>query len=116
VERQVDGGRGPGRGVIVTSRSDVDQYDVISRYFAPAAGIPEDPVTGSAHCALATYWAPKLGKLSFTGYQASPRGGAVRVTLSGERALLSGQAVTVLQGELAAVAMPTGNADGAAAR
>jgi predicted PhzF superfamily epimerase YddE/YHI9 len=79
----------------------VDAYDIIPRYFAPAAGIPEDPVTGSAHCTLATYWAPKLGQLTFTGYQASPRGGVVRITPAGERALISGQAVTVLRGELA---------------
>jgi predicted PhzF superfamily epimerase YddE/YHI9 len=101
------------RGVIVTSRSDVPDYAIISRYFAPAAGIPEDPVTGSAHCTLATYWAPRLGTLTFTGYQASPRGGVVHVTLAGDRALISGHAVTVLRGELAEAALPADAVEGA---
>lgn len=90
----------PVRGVIVTARSDSDQYDFVSRFFAPAAGVPEDPVTGSAHCCLAPFWSKQLGKTSLTGYQASPRGGLVRMTMAGERVLLSGQAVTVLRGEL----------------
>jgi predicted PhzF superfamily epimerase YddE/YHI9 len=88
------------RGVIVTARSDEPRYDFISRFFAPQSGVDEDPVTGSAHCALAPYWAGKLGKTDLLAYQASPRGGVVRVSVRGERVLLSGQAVTVLRGEL----------------
>jgi PhzF family phenazine biosynthesis protein len=88
------------RGVIVTARSDDARFDFISRFFAPAAGVPEDPVTGSAHCCLAPYWAQKLGKDEMTGYQASARGGVVKVALRGDRVLLYGQAVTVLRGEL----------------
>jgi PhzF family phenazine biosynthesis protein len=90
----------PARGVIVTARSDDPQYDFVSRFFAPAAGVPEDPVTGSAHCCLAPYWAEKLGKPEMTAYQASARGGVVKVAVRGERVLLFGQAVTVLRGEL----------------
>ncbi|MGB0384545.1 MAG: PhzF family phenazine biosynthesis protein [Ardenticatenaceae bacterium] len=88
------------RGVMVTSRSYNEAYDFISRFFAPAVGIPEDPVTGSAHCCLGPYWSQKLGKKQLIGYQASPRGGVVRVRHDGERILLAGQAVTVLRGEL----------------
>jgi predicted PhzF superfamily epimerase YddE/YHI9 len=88
------------RGVIVTSTSDDAQFDFISRYFAPAAGIDEDPVTGSAHCCLAPFWAERLGKTEMTGFQASDRGGIVRVKSSGERVILGGQAITVLRGEL----------------
>jgi PhzF family phenazine biosynthesis protein len=106
----------PSRAVIVTSRADADEYEIISRCFAPAAGIPEDPVTGSAHCTLAAYWAPKLGKPSFTAYQASSRGGFVHVTLAGERALISGKAITVLRGELADAALPVGATGDAVAR
>lgn len=91
-----------GRGVIVTSVSDLPGVDFISRFFAPAAGINEDPVTGSAHCCLGPYWAAKLGKLELTAYQASPRGGDLRVRVEGERVKLGGQAVTVLRGELVA--------------
>jgi PhzF family phenazine biosynthesis protein len=90
----------PGRGVIVTSRSETPAFDFISRYFAPAAGIDEDPVTGSAHCCLGPFWGRQLHKNTFTAYQASPRGGVVRVRLHGDRVLLGGQAVTVLRGEL----------------
>jgi len=89
----------PVRGVIVTARGD-DRYDIVSRFFAPAAGIDEDPVTGSAHCTLAPYWVPKLGKNRLAAFQASPRGGEIGVELAGERALLSGTAVTVFTGEL----------------
>jgi len=85
------------RGVIVTSRADSGEYDFVSRFFAPKAGIDEDPVTGSAHCGLGPYWAERLGKDTLVGYQASRRGGVVRVRLNGERVLLGGQAVTVLQ-------------------
>jgi PhzF family phenazine biosynthesis protein len=91
-----------GRGVIVTSRSSTPGRDFVSRFFGPAVGIPEDPVTGSAHCALGPLWGERLGKSSLVGYQASPRGGLVRVTVAGDRVLLGGQAVTVLRGELVA--------------
>lgn len=91
-----------GRGVIVTSRAAKPGFDFVSRFFAPAAGVPEDPVTGSAHCALGPLWGERLGKTSLVGYQASPRGGVVRVTLAGGRVLLGGQAVTVLRAELVA--------------
>lgn len=92
----------PARGVIVTARANGGEYDFVSRYFAPAFGVPEDPVTGSSHCALGPYWAPRLRKRDMVGYQASARGGKVRVTVAGDRVLLSGQAVTVLRGELLA--------------
>ena len=69
-------------------------------YFAPRAGVPEDPVTGSAHCVLAPFWAERLGKPDFLAYQASPRGGTLKVRLAGDRVKLGGQAVTVLRGEL----------------
>jgi PhzF family phenazine biosynthesis protein len=88
------------RGVIVTSPSDHAEYDFVSRFFAPAAGILEDPVTGSAHCCLGPFWASRLGKTEFTGYQASARGGVVRVRVAGNRVYLGGQAVTTLRGEL----------------
>jgi predicted PhzF superfamily epimerase YddE/YHI9 len=84
----------------VTARSDDPRYDFISRFFGPAVGINEDPVTGSAHCALAPFWAPRLQKQSLIAYQASARGGVVEVTLRSDRTLLAGRAVTVLQGEL----------------
>jgi PhzF family phenazine biosynthesis protein len=90
----------PVRGLIVTAKSDVPEYDFLSRFFAPAAGIAEDPVTGSTHCALAPYWGERLGKSEMTAYQASARGGVVKVKLAGDRVLLRGQAVTVLRGEL----------------
>jgi PhzF family phenazine biosynthesis protein len=88
------------RGVIVTSRSSSSQFDFVSRFFAPASGVDEDPVTGSAHCCLAPYWAAKLGKTEMVGYQASARGGVVTVRLVGDRVILGGQAVTVLRGDL----------------
>jgi PhzF family phenazine biosynthesis protein len=88
------------RGIIVTARSDDNKFDFVSRFFAPAAGVPEDPVTGSAHCCLAPYWAEKLKKDELVGYQASARGGVVKVAVRGDRVLLYGQAVTVLRGEL----------------
>jgi len=89
------------RGVIATARGSGD-FDFVSRFFAPGSGIDEDPVTGSAHCALAPFWAARLGKTEMTGYQASPRGGIVKVRLEGDRVVLIGQAVTVLRGELIA--------------
>ena len=85
------------RGIIVTSRADSDNLDFISRFFAPAAGINEDPVTGSAHCTLAPYWAEKLGKINLKAYQASRRGGQVNLTVNDERIMLAGQAVTVFK-------------------
>ena len=88
----------PSRGTIVTSRS--DKYDFVSRFFAPHVGINEDPVTGSAHCSLAPYWSPKLNKDAMLAYQASARGGTLRVRVDGDRVRLGGQAVTVLRGEL----------------
>jgi predicted PhzF superfamily epimerase YddE/YHI9 len=88
------------RGVIVTALSDDPAYDFVSRFFAPSLGIAEDPVTGSAHCGLGPFWAARLGKKELVGYQASARGGAVRVRLEGERAHLGGHAITVLRGEL----------------
>jgi PhzF family phenazine biosynthesis protein len=90
----------PGRGIIVTAKAATPNYDFVSRFFGPAAGVPEDPVTGSAHCALAPYWSPRLNKNELVGYQASPRGGTVYVRLAGERVKLGGEAVTVLKGEL----------------
>ena len=88
------------RGVIVTSPSDSTEYDFLSRFFAPGAGIDEDPVTGSAHCCLGRYWANHLKKNKLTAYQASKRGGVVRLRVDGDRVYLSGQAVTVMRGEL----------------
>jgi predicted PhzF superfamily epimerase YddE/YHI9 len=93
-------GKIPVRGVIVTSRA--ADYDFVSRFFAPASGINEDPVTGSAHCCLGPFWRARLNKTEFVAYQASARGGVVRVRLEGDRVLLGGQAVTVLRGELLA--------------
>jgi PhzF family phenazine biosynthesis protein len=87
------------RGVIVTARSDDPGYDFVSRFFAPRAGVPEDPVTGSAHCCLGPYWGERLGKRDLVGYQASARGGSVRVGLRGSRIHLGGRAVIVLSGE-----------------
>jgi PhzF family phenazine biosynthesis protein len=88
------------RGIIVTARATTAKYDFVSRFFGPRAGVPEDPVTGSAHCALGPYWQSRLGKDTFFAHQASPRGGDVRVTVLGDRVKLGGQAVTVLRGEL----------------
>jgi PhzF family phenazine biosynthesis protein len=88
------------RGVIVTARASTKPYDFVSRFFAPQSGVDEDPVTGSAHCALAPYWHGKLRKDDMLAFQASPRGGTVRVVPKGERVLLYGQAVTVLRCEL----------------
>ena len=93
-------GRIPTRGIIVTARASSPGYDFVSRFFGPQSGVPEDPVTGSAHCALGPYWQSRLGKSAFVAHQASPRGGDVRVTVAGDRVKLAGQAVTVLRGEL----------------
>jgi PhzF family phenazine biosynthesis protein len=92
----------PVRGVIVTAASADPARQFVSRFFAPAAGVPEDPVTGSAHCALGPFWGERLGVTELIGYQASRRGGTVRIRLDGDRVLLGGQAVTVLRGELLA--------------
>ena len=88
------------RGVVVTTPSDRAGADFLSRFFAPASGVEEDPVTGSAHCALAPYWAARLRRSTLVGYQASPRGGTVRVEDAGERVYLSGRAITVVEGTL----------------
>lgn len=94
------------RGVIVTARGEQSEIDFVSRFFAPAAGIDEDPVTGSAHCALGLYWSDRLGLREMRAWQLSARGGELRVTLSGDRTLLAGQAVVVSQGQLTQRAMP----------
>ena len=88
------------RGVIVTARSDDPAYDFVSRFFAPASGVDEDPVTGSAHCALAPFWAKRLGRAALVGRQVSARGGVVRVEVKGDRVGLGGKAVTAWRGEL----------------
>jgi PhzF family phenazine biosynthesis protein len=90
------------RGVIVTARSEDPSFDFVSRFFAPAVGVDEDPVTGSAHCCLASYWGKKLGKARMTGYQASARGGVVRVEVRGERVILGGNAVVFATGQISA--------------
>jgi PhzF family phenazine biosynthesis protein len=94
-------GRVNARGVIVTARSDEPRFDFVSRFFAPTVGVNEDPVTGSAHAALGPYWASRTGKDEFLAYQASARGGVVRVRVAGARVHLAGRAVTVFRGELA---------------
>jgi PhzF family phenazine biosynthesis protein len=88
------------RGFIVTSQATMGEYDFVSRFFAPQEGIPEDPVTGSAHCCLGPFWASRLGKEEMIAYQASSRGGVIRVSVCGKRVRLSGQAVTVFHGKL----------------
>jgi PhzF family phenazine biosynthesis protein len=88
----------PVRGVIVTARG--GEYDFVSRFFAPGSGIDEDPVTGSAHSALAPFWGKRLGKAEMIGFQASARGGVVKVQVEGDRVHMSGQAVTVMRGDL----------------
>jgi PhzF family phenazine biosynthesis protein len=90
------------RGVIVTAAAEdpASGYDFVSRFFAPAVGVDEDPVTGSAHTALTPFWAERLGRTELIGYQASRRGGLVRVSLHGDRTHLSGHAVTTIDGTL----------------
>jgi PhzF family phenazine biosynthesis protein len=88
------------RGIIVTSLSTDPRFDFVSRFFAPASGVDEDPVTGSAHCCLGDFWCKRLGKADFTAYQASARGGVVKVRVTNERAFLGGNAVTVAKGQL----------------
>ena len=87
----------PCRGLIVTAKG--SETDFVSRFFAPAAGVPEDPVTGSAHCALGPYWADRLSKTNLVGYQASRRGGYVQVNVQGDRVMLTGNARIVMTGE-----------------
>ena len=89
----------PVRGVIVTCRSVSPEFDFVSRFFAPASGVNEDPVTGSAHCCLGPYWETRLNKSKFVAFQVSARGGIVHVRVAGERVKLGGNAVTVLVGE-----------------
>jgi PhzF family phenazine biosynthesis protein len=88
------------RGVIVTALADTDEYDFVSRFFAPAAGVDEDPVTGSAHCCLADFWQKRLGKSEMVAFQVSKRGGRVYVRVRGDRVVLGGNAVTVAAGVL----------------
>ncbi len=92
----------PSRGIIATARAEnpSGDYDFVSRCFFPTIGVDEDPVTGSAHTALAPFWSKRLGRTSLTGLQASPRSGRVRTELRGDRTLLLGRAVTVIEGEL----------------
>jgi predicted PhzF superfamily epimerase YddE/YHI9 len=87
--------------VVVTARSDLPQFDFVSRFFAPAICINEDPVTGSANCLLAPYWATRLGKSKMLGYQASSRGGVVQVELRCERVVLGGEGVVFAKGDIA---------------
>ena len=91
------------RGVVVTARSDNRQFDFVSRFFAPAVGINEDPVTGSAHCILGPYWSSRLGKSKMVGFQASSRGGVVDVELRGERVVLGGRGVVFARGNIASI-------------
>lgn len=93
-------GKAPVRGVVVTASGAGGEYDFLSRFFAPAYGIDEDPVTGAAHCITGPYWSEKLGKHELHAYQASARGGEVFVTIAGDRTKLAGHAITVLRGEL----------------
>ncbi|MEZ6106828.1 MAG: PhzF family phenazine biosynthesis protein [Pirellulaceae bacterium] len=83
----------------MTAATDEGPYDFVSRFFGPRVGIPEDPVTGSAHCTLAPYWSQRLGKQALVGYQASRRGGEVHVKVLDDRIQLGGQAITVMRGE-----------------
>ena len=92
------------RGLVATARASTPPFDFVSRYFAPGFGIPEDPVTGRAHCIVGPFWAERLGRDELLAYQASRRGGAVRVRVAGDRVRLAGRAVTVLRGELTAAA------------
>lgn len=88
------------RGVIVTAKSSSDKYDIVSRFFAPGAGVNEDPVTGSAHCTLCPYWTKKLGKPEIKAYQASKRGGELVISMDKDRVRLVGKAVTIMKLEL----------------
>jgi PhzF family phenazine biosynthesis protein len=92
----------PVRGIIVTSKPADPRFDFVSRFFAPGSGVDEDPVTGSAHCCLGDFWRKRLGKAEFVAFQASARGGVVKVRVTKDRAFLGGTAVTVARGELLA--------------
>ena len=95
------------RGVIVTAHADPESsFDVVSRFFAPGSGVPEDPVTGSAHCAVAPYWSGRLGRKTLRCFQASRRGGEVGTRVEGDRVFLTGPAVTVGIVQLAASTEP----------
>lgn len=94
--------RYPFRGVIVTAQAAAPPYDFISRFFAPQSGINEDPVTGSTHCCLGPFWSQKLGKNRLLAYQASSRGGVLRLEVGATRVSLEGQAVTIATGRLLA--------------
>lgn len=100
----------PVRGLIVTAPGDGAPYDCVSRFFAPAVGVPEDPVTGSAHCTLAPHWAARLGRRKLHARQASARGGELGLELSGDRVLIAGSAVTVVRGATAGPAGPRARA------
>ncbi|MCY2959433.1 MAG: PhzF family phenazine biosynthesis protein [Planctomycetota bacterium] len=89
-----------GQGVIATARSSDDRYDFVSRYFAPAVGVDEDPVTGAAHCTLAPWWSARFGRARLVGFQASRRGGIVRVEHRGDRVSVAGRAVSIANGLL----------------
>lgn len=92
------------RGIIVTARSNMKKYDFISRFFAPAAGVKEDPVTGSAHCCLGPFWGERFGKTELKALQVSERGGEIKVSLQGERVHLGGRCITILEGKFCAPA------------
>jgi PhzF family phenazine biosynthesis protein len=89
----------PVRSVMVTARA-ATPYDFVSRYFAPSVGINEDPVTGSSHTYLTPYWIKKLGKAELFAYQASARGGELRLSMDGERVLIAGRAITFFEAEM----------------
>jgi predicted PhzF superfamily epimerase YddE/YHI9 len=100
----------PARGIVATAAAERPAetgYDFVSRFFAPRVGIDEDPVTGSAHCALAPFWSDRLGEAELVGWQASPRGGIVHTRLVGDRVVLGGRAVTVWKGELLPIDITT---------
>ena len=92
----------PARGIIVTAAADMPEYDFVCRFFAPAVGVPEDPVTGSAFCSLGPFWGERLHKTTVAGFQCSSRGGSVRTIMQGDRVILIGDATPVLSGRLIA--------------
>jgi predicted PhzF superfamily epimerase YddE/YHI9 len=92
----------PARGIMVTAAADMPEYDFVCRFFAPAVGVPEDPVTGSAFCSLGPFWGERLKKTTLAGFQCSPRGGSVHTVLQGDRVILIGDATPILSGRLLA--------------
>jgi PhzF family phenazine biosynthesis protein len=100
LSRMMQLGTGIHKGCVLTTAPGDQGYDFVSRLFAPGVGIPEDPVTGSAHCMTTPYWAGKLGKTSFKAWQASPRGGEVLCELKGDRVIMKGKAVTYMRGRI----------------